>query len=119
LGVHPGNPGHGETIDRFVTADGSLKGCASRAAGVEFRNGRKDAEVMLHLIELMTTLFVICGAATLVLVFALLTYSILVPDSDFSNRKTSVLIFRLLILSALAALGFWLTASILIILFEK
>jgi hypothetical protein len=107
-----------------VTADGSLKGCASRVKvlslsnrpeSVEFRNGRKDAEVMLHLIELMTTLFVICGAATLVLVFALLTYSILVPDSDFSNRKTSVLIFRLLILSALAALGFWLAASILII----
>ena len=74
---------------------------------------------MLHLIELMMTLFVICGAATLVLVFALLTYSILVPDSDFSTRKTSVLIFRLLILSALSALGFWLAASILIILFEK
>jgi hypothetical protein len=73
---------------------------------------------MSHLIDLMPILFVIFGAATLVLVFALLIYSIMVSDSDFANRKTSILIFRLLILSALAAVGFGF-ASILIILLEK
>jgi hypothetical protein len=108
-----------------VTADGLLiyinhgtKKILFQSAGVSSATKRKTREGMSHLIDLMPILFVIFGAATLVLVFALLIYSIMVSDSDFANRKTSILIFRLLILSALAAVGFGF-ASILMILLEK
>jgi hypothetical protein len=73
---------------------------------------------MSHLIDLLPILFEIFGGATLVLVFALLIYSITVSDADFANRKTSGMIFRLFILSALAAFSFGF-ASIVEILFEK
>jgi hypothetical protein len=73
---------------------------------------------MSQLINLMPILFETFGAATLVLVFALLIYSIMVSDSDFANRKTSILIFRLLIISTLAALVFGF-ACVVIIFFEK
>jgi hypothetical protein len=73
---------------------------------------------MVRLIDLPPLLFIIFGAATLVLVFAFLIYSTMVPDSEFGTRRTSKLIFRLILGSALAALGFWLV-SVIILLFEK
>jgi hypothetical protein len=73
---------------------------------------------MSRLIDLLPILFIIFAAATLVLVFALLIYSIMVSDSDFANRKISGRIFRALIISALAAFAFGVT-SIVVILFEK
>jgi hypothetical protein len=73
---------------------------------------------MSQLIGLLPILFETFAAATLVLVFALLIYSITVSDADFANRKTSTWIFRLLIISALTAFAFGF-ASIVIILFEK
>jgi hypothetical protein len=73
---------------------------------------------MSRLIDLLPILFIIFAAATLVLVFALLIYSIMVSDSDFANKKISGWIFRALIISALAAFAFGVT-SIVVILFEK
>jgi hypothetical protein len=117
--------GSGANDKSVVTADGLLiyinhgtKKILFQSAGVSSATKRKTREGMSRLIDLMPILFVIFGAATLVLVFALLIYSIMVSDSDFANRKTSILIFRLLILSALAAVGFGF-ASILMILLEK
>jgi hypothetical protein len=73
---------------------------------------------MSRLIDLLPILFIIFAAATLVLVFALLIYSIMVSDSDFANRKISGRIFRALVISALAAFAFGI-ASIVVILYEK
>jgi hypothetical protein len=73
---------------------------------------------MSRLIDFLPILFIIFAATTLVLVFALLIYSIMVSDSDFANRKISRRIFRALIISALAAFAFGVT-SIVVILFEK
>lgn len=60
----------------------------------------------------------IFAAATLVLVFALLIYAMLVSEGDFADRKAAIRIFRLLIISALVAFAFGL-ASIMVILAEK
>jgi hypothetical protein len=73
---------------------------------------------MPQLMNFLPLLFMTFAAATLILVFALLIYSIMVSASDFANRKTPGRIFRALIISALAAFAFGL-ASIVMILFEK
>jgi len=73
---------------------------------------------MAQLMNLLPVLFIAFAAATLILVFALLIYSIMVSASDFANRKTPGRIFRALIVSALAAFAFGI-ASIVVILFEK
>ena len=73
---------------------------------------------MVRLIDLPPILFIVFGAATLVLVFAFLLYSTIVPDSEFGRRRTSRLLFRLVVGSALAALGCWI-ASVIVLLFER
>ncbi|MCI0600416.1 MAG: hypothetical protein L0Y50_01220 [Beijerinckiaceae bacterium] len=72
---------------------------------------------MPHLVDVMPISFAVFSAATLVFVFALLIYSLFVSDSEFANRKTSIIIFRSMVSSAFAALAFGL-ASILIILLK-
>jgi len=73
---------------------------------------------MSQLMNLLPLLFMAFAAATLILVFVLLIYSMMVSASDFANRKTPSRIFRALIVSALAAFTFGI-ASIVVILFEK
>ncbi len=73
---------------------------------------------MAHLSALPPLLFVIFGAATLVLVFAFLLYSTMVPDSGFGTRKTSILLFRLIIGSGLLALTSWIL-SVIVFMSEK
>jgi hypothetical protein len=68
---------------------------------------------MPQLIKLLPILFIICSAATLVFVFAFLAYSTFVSDSGFAERKTSIVMFRLAIAAALAALAFGIAALLL------
>jgi len=73
---------------------------------------------MDRLIALPPLLFIVFAAATLILVFAFLIYSMMVPDSEFGMRRTSKLIFRLIIGSGLLALGSW-VVSVIVLLFER
>ncbi len=73
---------------------------------------------MVHLRDLPPLLFVIFGAAALILVFSFLLYSTMVPDSGFGTRKTSIVLFRLMIGSGLLALASWIL-SVIVFLFEK
>jgi hypothetical protein len=69
---------------------------------------------MPHLINLLPILFIICSAATFIFVIVFLVYSIFVSDSGFAERRTSIVLFRLLIASALAALAIGIASLLLL-----
>lgn len=68
---------------------------------------------MRHLSNPLPILFIVSSAATLVFIFAFLLYSTFVPDNEFAERKTSIVIFRMAIASALAALAFGIASLLL------
>ncbi len=71
---------------------------------------------MPRLVDTLPILFALFSAVTLIFVFALLIYSLFVSDSDFASKKTSILIFRSMVSSALAALAFGFASIIIILL---
>ncbi len=73
---------------------------------------------MSQRIDLLPALYMIFATAALVVVFALLIYSIVVSDGDFAHKKAAIRIFQLFFISVLAAFAFGL-ASIVVILVDK
>lgn len=98
---------------RVAFPSGSPKFSPAGSMQAKGSKQRESARHMRHLSNPLPILFIVSSAATLVFIFAFLLYSTFVSDSEFAEKKTSIVMFRLAISSALAALAFGIASLLL------